>query len=122
VITQAFGSSDPAVRTAAAAALRFVPDPAADVLLSKAMTSDPEVTVRSAALMAAGYRAYDPLAQALETVAKDPDAKLRGALVSALTQMAQHDSQALVLLDWIATNDPSDEIRSQARGVLGRTS
>jgi HEAT repeat protein len=122
VLAQALASPDPAVRTAAAAALRFVADPAADGLLSKAMTSDPEISVRNAALMAAGYRAYDPLAQALETIAKDPDAKLRGVLVSTLTQMAQHDSQSLVLLDWIATNDPSSEVRSQAQGALGRAS
>ena len=121
-LTQAMGSNDPAVRAAAAAALRFVPDPAADVLIAKAMTSDPDNNVRQAALLAAGYRAYDPLAQALETVSKDPDANIRGTLISTLAQMAQQDGQALVLLDWIANNDPSTELRSRAQGALGRTS
>lgn len=120
-LAQAMESSDPAVRTAAAAALRFVPDPRADVLLSKAITNDPEVSVRNAALMAAGYRAYDPLEQALQAVTKDPDAGIRGVLVGTLTRMASHDSQALVLLDWLATNDPSNEVRAKAQGALART-
>jgi HEAT repeat protein len=121
-LTQAMASSDPAVRAAAAAALRFVPDPAADVLIAKAMTSDPDTNVRNAALLAAGYRAYDPLAQALATVSKDADANIRGMLVTTLAQMAQEDGEALVLLDWIANNDPSTEIRSRAQGALGRAS
>jgi hypothetical protein len=121
-LTQAMASKDPAVRAAAAAALRFVPDPAADVLLSKALTSDPDKNVRNAALLAAGYRAYDPLAQALETVSRDPDVDLRTMLVSTLTQLSQQDSQAFVLLDWIANNDPSNEVRSKALGALGQLS
>ncbi|HEX6277894.1 MAG TPA: HEAT repeat domain-containing protein [Polyangiaceae bacterium] len=120
-LTRAMASDDPAVRTAAAAALRFVPDSAADVLLAQAITSDPELSVRNAALMAAGYRAFDPLEQALRTAARDPEANLRGALVSTLTQMAAHDSQALVLLDWMATNDPSSEVRAKAQSALART-
>jgi HEAT repeat protein len=120
-LTNAMASDEPAVRTAAAAALRFVPDPAADVLLAKAMTSDPEPSVRSAALMAAGYRAYDPLAEAFQIVAKDSDPNLRGALVATLAQMATHDGQALLLLEWLAANDPSNEVRAKAQGELSRT-
>jgi HEAT repeat protein len=121
-LAQAMASSDPAVRAAAAAALRFVPDARADALLSKALTSDPDANVRQSALLAAGYRAYDPLGKALEAVAKDPDVNLRSTLVATLQQMAQRDSQAFVLLDWLATHDDSTEVRSRAQAALGQTS
>jgi HEAT repeat protein len=117
-IVEALKSSDPSVRATAAAALRFVPDPEADRLLSGVLTSDPDPEVRTAALMAAGYRAYEPLAKALETVAKDPNSTLRLRLVSALAEMAQQDNDAFVLLDWIAQNDADKDVRASAEKAL----
>ena len=117
-IAEALKSPDPAIRATAAAALRFVPDPEADRLLSAVLTSDPDQEVRTAALLAAGYRAYDPLATALETVAKDPNSTLRLRLVSTLADMARNDNDALVLLDWIAENDTDKDVRASAQKAL----
>jgi HEAT repeat protein len=118
VITQSLGSQDPALRAGAAAALRLVPGNAADSLLSNMITHESDPSVRSAALMAAGYRSYEPLAGALEAVAHGTDSNARNALVSTLSNMATHDNQSLQLLGWMAEHDPDAKVRAQAEGAL----
>jgi len=118
VITQSLGSQDPALRAGAAAALRLVPGTAADGLLANMITHESDPSVRSAALMAAGYRSYEPLAGALEAVAHGSDSNARNALVSTLSNMATHDNQPLQLLGWMAEHDPDANVRAQAQGAL----
>lgn len=119
-LADAMDEEDAELRSAAASALRFVPDAGADQLLSKALTSDKDPGVRRAALVAAGYRAYDPLASALETVSKhDPDAAVRSQAVSTLSSIAHQDPQSLLLLDWVAQNDSDPQVRERARRALG---
>jgi HEAT repeat protein len=118
-LSEALASDNAEVRTAATAALRFVSDPAADRLLSTAITSDDSPDVRRSALIAAGYRAYEPLASALETVAKgDPSSAVRAQAVTTLQDMTQKDNQALPLLDWIAQNDKDPQVRARARRAV----
>ncbi|MBW8885464.1 MAG: HEAT repeat domain-containing protein [Planctomycetia bacterium] len=118
-LSEALSSDNAEVRTAATAALRFVSDPAADRLLSTAITSDDSPDVRRSALIAAGYRAYEPLASALETVAKgDPSSAVRAQAVTTLQDMTQKDNQALPLLDWIAQNDKDPQVRARARRAV----
>src|SRR5262249_10227382 len=118
-LSQSIGSEDPLVRASAAAALRFVPDPAADSMLAKAITTDENGDVRRAALMAAGFRSYEPLAPALAAVSKhDPDPRMRTEAVAALSNMAGHDSQSMLLLDWVAQHDADKSIRDQAKKAL----
>jgi hypothetical protein len=57
-IRSAFADPEPAVRAAAAAALRFVSVPEADELIARALVGDAEPMVRSAAVRAANERAW----------------------------------------------------------------
>jgi hypothetical protein len=119
-IALALKSPDPAVRAQAASSLRFVEDPQADALLSEVMITDPTAIVRSAALGAAGFRNYEPLAAALERATKDPEQSLRLQLVTVLTGLAADSGDALVLLDRMAQTDPSKEVQDLAKRTLER--
>lgn len=120
-ISQSLASDDPVVRGASASALRFVPGAAADALVAKTITSDPNAGVRRAALMAASYRAYEPIASALESAAKvEPDPAVRVATVATLATLAKEDGQSLILLQWMAQHDADASVREQASKALQR--
>jgi HEAT repeat protein len=120
-ISRSLASDDPAVRGASASALRFVPGAAADTLLAKTITSDPDPGVRRAALMAASYRAYESVAPALESAAKrESDPSVRVATVATLATLAQQDGQSLILLEWMAHHDADAGVREQASKALQR--
>jgi HEAT repeat protein len=120
VLSQSLSSSDPAVRAGAAAALRFVPDARADSLLVSSITKETDPAVRGAALMAAGYRSFEPLADALTGIAKGDDVGLRKQLVATLENMASRDGDSVGLLAWMAQNDPDSKVRAQAESALER--
>jgi HEAT repeat protein len=120
-ISRSLASDDPAVRGASASALRFVPGAAADALLAKTITSDPDPGVRRAALMAASYRAYESVAPALESAAKhESDPSVRVATVATLATLAKEDGQSLILLSWMAQHDADAGVREQASKALQR--
>jgi HEAT repeat protein len=119
-IAEALKSTDPAVRAQAASSLRFVKDPQADELLSSVMTTDEVVLVRSAAVAAAAFRNYAPLATALEGAAKDAEASLRLQVVATLGTLASEDGEALLLLDRMAQSDESKDVREHAKSALER--
>jgi HEAT repeat protein len=120
-ISKSLTSNDPAVRGASASALRFVPGAEADALVAKTITSDPDAGVRRAALMAASYRAYEPIASALESAAKvERDPGVRVATVATLATLAKEDGQSLILLEWMAQHDADASVREQASKAVQR--
>jgi len=114
---------DPAVRAAAARALRFVPDVEADRLLLATLRRDREPTVRAAALFAAGFRPIEPLADGLsETALSDPIEYVRANAVAVLARHPGASPRAARALGFVARNDPAPAVRQlaqQARPVPG---
>lgn len=119
-LEQALKSPDPALRAQAASSLRFVQDPQADALLSQVLLTDAAVVVRCAALGAAAFRSYEPLATALEGAAKDPELSVRLQLVSALAALGADGGDALLLLDRMAQSDTHQDVRTKAKTELER--
>lgn len=119
----ALAAPDPAVRAAAARALRFVPDVEADRLLLATLRRDREPTVRAAALFAAGFRPIEPLADGLsETALSDPIEYVRANAVAVLARHPGASPRAARALGFVARNDPAPAVRQlaqQARPVPG---
>jgi len=65
-------SRAPEVRSAAVEALRFMPTPQADTLLSERVVLDESPDVRHAAVFAAGFRPLEPLLPAFQRVLQAP--------------------------------------------------
>jgi hypothetical protein len=111
----ALAGPDPAVRAAAARALRFVPDAEADRLLLATLRRDREPTVRAAALFAAGFRPLEPLADGLaETAISDPIEYVRANAVSLLARHPGASPRAARALGYVAHNDPAPAVRHLA--------
>lgn len=111
---------DPRVRATAVKALRQIESPAADVLLARTLSSS-EADLREAAVFAAGFRRFEPLAEALNAVVRaEKDRELRAKLLELVMVFVQRDQStaALPLLTWIAQHDPDPELRAAAGKVL----
>jgi HEAT repeat protein len=112
----ALANPEPAVRAAAARALRFVPDAEADRLLLATLRRDREPTVRAAALFAAGFRPIEPLADGLsETAESDPVEYVRANAVALLARHPGASARAARALGFVARNDPAPAVRQLAR-------
>ena len=123
-ITQGLTSMDNAVRDIAVRALRKIDDPRADAMLSSLFLSEAAADVREAALFAAGFRRFPPLAAALGAVLqREPESHLRGQVVGLLATYLQRDGdlEVIPLLKWIAANDPDTTLRQNAARALSRT-
>ena len=115
--------SDPsaAIRAGAARALRKVKDPSADRLIAAAMTGDRDPGVRAAAVLAASFRPFGPLAEPLaHAVRADPVEYVRSDAIEAVASHVDDSPLIGQALLGAATSDPSPGIRRLARKTLGR--
>ena len=121
VIEQALADPGGPLRAAAARALRLYPGPDVDGLLSKAMTSDPDPSVRTNAIVAAHFRhpLSRPLAESLVRVARtDSVDSIRSRAIALLRQNPKASPRTAEALAWIADNDGNPGIRRLAREAL----
>lgn len=118
-IEQALRSSSPVVREAAVSALRLIPDPTADQLLSERLLGDASPEVRRGVIFASSFRSLQPLIPAMEQALRlDQEASVRSDIVRLLGENRNREPRALVLLAWVSQNDPSAEIRHVAGSFL----
>jgi len=107
------------VREAAVSALRLIPDPTADRLLTERMLGDASPEVRRGAVFASSFRdlriLVPVMAQALRS---DREAAVRGDIVRLLGERRHREPMAMELLAWASHNDPSAEIRHVAGSFL----
>ncbi|HYO74512.1 MAG TPA: HEAT repeat domain-containing protein [Archangium sp.] len=114
-IQEALGSPDPRIRTAAIEALRNVPSPDADQLLSRYLLTDPASEVRRAIIFSASYRPVPPLLPALgQALRKDAADGVRVDIVRLLGAVRGMLPDAMTMLAWASQNDPNPEIREMA--------
>lgn len=107
------------VRAAAAMALRFVQDPAADVWITAIMIQDESSMAKKAAIAASIFRPFPAVAQALETALKhDPAAEVRHAALQTLAAQLPQAVVVLPVITWTAENDADEELRVAAAQIL----
>lgn len=112
-------SPDVTLRAAATFSLRFLAGDAAGAAIVAAF-SDGDVTVRRMAVSTVAYRSVDPLMAALgDLMKKDPDVNVRLAAIGALKMKLGDGESVTALVKWAAENDPSSQVRSLAKQVLG---
>lgn len=124
VIEDAIGDSRPAVRGAAARALRLAPGPEIDHLLSQAISSDPEGSVRSDAIFAVSFRRplSSQLAETLVRAARsDPADYVRSNAITLLRRNPKASPNIGETLSWVAANDVKPAIRHLANEALRST-
>jgi hypothetical protein len=124
-IEKGLSSPNQEVRVTAARALRLIEDGRADQILATILTSSSEKPLRQAALFAAGIRRFGPLAPTFQLLcAREKDASFRGEVLGVLSTYLRRDRDrsVLVLLGWIAGNDPSAKLRDQAKKILSSSS
>ncbi|WP_233262288.1 HEAT repeat domain-containing protein [Vitiosangium sp. GDMCC 1.1324] len=115
----ALRSSSVLVREAAMVALRNVPGPEADQLLSSQLLADPAVQVRRSAVFACSFRPPGPLLPALgQALRKDPSDAVRSDIIQLLGNIRGSVPEALVLLGWASQNEPHPELRQMATVFL----
>jgi len=108
------------LRAAAAAGLRFVEAAEAERLLIKMLGSDPDESVRTAALLAFSFR--EPAAKAmkahLRAVEKDASESVRIAALRNLGGMIRDFPEVLGVLRRFAGEDSSENVRKTAAALL----
>jgi hypothetical protein len=119
-ITRFLTDSSPALRAAAALALRWVPSERVDAELTRALTSDPEATVRLEAAVALGFRqmtdgTFEAQKRAFLT---DKNDKVRLALLSNLWKVHQAFPAVSKLVRDAAAKDASQDVRKAARDIM----
>ena len=107
------------VREAAVGALRLIPTPDADRLLSERLLGDTSPHVRRGAVFASSFRSLRPLIPAMEQALRvDREAVVRSDIVRLLGDSRHREPRALELLAWVSQNDPSAELRHAAGSFL----
>ncbi len=110
----ALDDAEPAVRAAAASALRFVEDADADALLGAAL-ADTDRLVRRRALAALAERDIVPVLDALERLLEvEPSAGVRLRAVQLLARHVDASPGVVELLMRVAARDPSPSVRASA--------
>lgn len=113
----------PGIRAAAVGALRFVRDPAAEMLILGTLVADSTPAVRRAALEALAFR--PPTAALLAGLSRaarhDPEPDLRLAAVQTLWSNRAGRPEVEELVRGAAERDPSAEVRRRAAWLLGTT-
>ncbi|MCY1020004.1 HEAT repeat domain-containing protein [Pyxidicoccus sp. MSG2] len=116
VITDALRSDSPQVRESALVALRAIPGPEADRLLSERLLTDPVSEVRRSAVFSCGFRPLGPLLPALgQALRKDVSDGVRSDIVQLLGQFRGSVPEAMSLLLWASQNERHPEIRRMAK-------
>jgi len=110
----------PSLRAAAASSLRWIEDPRADELLAKALTSDPEATVRSEAAAALSYREMNAATFEAQKRAFQADkaVNVRLTLLRNLWRAQGTFPEARTLAGTAAAKDESKEVRKQAQAIM----
>jgi HEAT repeat protein len=115
----ALRSENPLVRQAALEALRVIPDPRADQLLSEALLGDPAPEVRRVAIFASSFRPLAPLLPSLaQALRVDPVDGVRGDVIHLLGEQRAMLPEALVLLAWASQNEPNPDLRKAAASFV----
>lgn len=118
-IEQGLQSSIAMVREAAVVALRNMPGPTVDRLLSERLVGDPAPEVRKSAVFACSFRPLAPFLSVFQT-ALQVDAAM--AVRSDIVSLLGHNRAALPLVDpllvWASRNDTSPDIRKAALDYL----
>ncbi|WP_224364840.1 HEAT repeat domain-containing protein [Hyalangium versicolor] len=115
----ALRSDNPAIRQAAIEALRVIPDPRADQLLSQYMLGDPAPAVRRVAVFASSFRPLAPLLPALaQALRMDPTDGVRIDVIHLLGEQRTVLPEALPLLTWASENDPNPDLRKAAASFI----
>ncbi|HYH99728.1 HEAT repeat domain-containing protein [Hyalangium sp.] len=118
-LEDALRSGDPQLRQAALEALRIIPDPRADQLLSEHMLRDPAPEVRRVAVFASSFRPLAPLLPALaQALRLDPTDGVRVEVIHLLGEQRAVLPEALPLLAWASQNDPNPDLRKAAAGFV----
>jgi HEAT repeat protein len=108
------------LRAAAAAGLRFVEAAEAERVLVKLLGSDPEDSVRSAALLAFSFRepTRGSMKAHLRAVTKDRSESVRLAALRNLGGMIRDFPEVLVVIRRVAEEDSSENVRESADALL----
>ena len=119
-ISRFMTDSSPALRAAAAGALRWVASDQIDALLTRSLTSDPEASVRLESAVALGFRemtegTFGAQKQAFLT---DKNDKVRLALLSNLWKVHQAFPEVRKLVKEAATKDASQNVRKAAGDIM----
>src|SRR5262249_5019458 len=112
--------SSPAVRAAAATALRWIDSDQAGSQLIKVLTSDSEAGVRLEAATALALRKTDTTSFEAQkrALALDDDDKVRSALLRNLWKSRVIFPEARRLVETAATSDSSEDVRKTAKELL----
>ncbi|HEY3495227.1 MAG TPA: HEAT repeat domain-containing protein [Polyangiaceae bacterium] len=112
---------NPATRSSALQAMRFIPGEEVDRILAQFMLRDPEPLVRNAAVIAAGYRDLAlPVAQAaVRLLQTEPLETLRLEVLRALGEKLLLAGQRQVI-EVVALSDASPSVKERANALLGR--
>ena len=118
-IARAYADSSDRIRRAAVRSLRKTFDPAAEEILSHAFNSDPSETVRAAAakiLAEFPHETDDHFLRA--ALPGESSTEVRRELLAGLARRDPADGSARDLVEWMAGNDPSNDIREYAEKLL----
>ncbi len=116
---RAMANSDPVVRMAAVAAVRYLTRGGADTLVGEAMTHDGDEDVRQEAVSTATYRPLDAqLAPLAEVLRHDVMEKVRLEAIRTLAPVHRGNAEVESLLHEIAKSDPSTDVRALATAAL----
>jgi hypothetical protein len=119
-IERSLREPDPAVRAAAARALRKLDVPAADRLLGSTMVGDRDAAVRAAAVRATAARSIGPVAEPLARVIQaDPVDYVRTDAIEAAARHVDESPAVSRALFAVAAADRSPGVQRLARSVLG---
>lgn len=118
-IQEALRSPIAELRVVAIEALRNIPDPTADRLLSEHLVKDPAAEVRRAAIFSASFRSLGPLLPALEHAQRSDLADgVRSDVIHLMGELRGSLPQAMPLLFWSSANDPNPELRKIAQQFI----
>jgi HEAT repeats len=114
--------SSTALRAAAATALRWIESDQADVLLTKALGSDPDAGVRLEAAVALGFREMSEatLRAQKQALLKDKDEKVRLAVLNNLWKAHEAFPEVRRLVKQVAAKDVSKNVRKAAEEIVSR--
>ena len=118
-VAEAYADTSDRIRRAAVRSLRKTFDPAAEEILSHAFNSDPSETVRAAAakiLAEFPHETNDHFLRA--ALPGESSSQVRRELLAGLARRDPGDGSARDLVEWMAGNDPSNNIREYAEKLL----
>ncbi|WP_240357048.1 MULTISPECIES: HEAT repeat domain-containing protein [Myxococcus] len=119
-LQEALRDPSPIVREAAAEALRLIPGPDADRMVSAVMLGDMAPEVRRAAIFATSFRALAPQIPALaQVIRQDAVEAVRIEAVRLLGTNLRNAPGVAEILAWAGQNDPNSDVRHTAMAFLG---